>query len=55
MTNWIGGNFSRARNVVLLLDQRGAALVEDLHERGLDKDVTVLVWGEFGRTPKIDE
>ena len=32
-----------------------AALVEDLHERGLDKDVTVLVWGEFGRTPKINE
>jgi uncharacterized protein (DUF1501 family) len=22
--------------------------------RGLDKDVSVLVWGEFGRTPKIN-
>ena len=22
---------------------------------GLDKDVTVVVWGEFGRTPKINE
>ena len=28
-------------------------LVEDLHQRGLDKDCTVVVWGEFGRTPKI--
>ena len=30
-------------------------LVTDLHERGLDQDVTVVVWGEFGRTPKINE
>ena len=27
----------------------------DLHERGLDKDVLVLVWGEFGRTPSISQ
>lgn len=53
--DWHGGNFARARKVVPLLDQGVAALVEDLHERGLDKDVTVLVWGEFGRTPKINE
>ena len=37
-----------------LLDQGVSALVEDLHQRGLDKDVTVVVWGEFGRTPKIN-
>ena len=29
-------------------------LIEDFHQRGLDKDVTVIVWGEFGRTPKIN-
>jgi uncharacterized protein (DUF1501 family) len=29
--------------------------VTDLHERGLDKEVVVLVWGEFGRTPKISQ
>ena len=29
-----------------------SALVTDLHERGLDKDVSVVVWGEFGRTPQ---
>lgn len=34
-------------------DKAVSALVEDLHARGLDKDTTVLVWGEFGRTPLI--
>ncbi|MBW3539918.1 MAG: DUF1501 domain-containing protein [Planctomycetes bacterium] len=53
--DWHGQNFANARKVVPLLDQGIAALVEDLHERGLDRDVTVLVWGEFGRTPKINE
>ena len=38
-----------------LLDQGVSALVTDLHERGLDKDVSVVVWGEFGRTPKINK
>jgi uncharacterized protein (DUF1501 family) len=25
----------------------------DLHDRGLDQDVAVVLWGEFGRTPKV--
>lgn len=25
-----------------------------MHERGLDRDVSVVVWGEFGRTPMIN-
>jgi len=29
-------------------------LVEDLHDRGMHNDVTVVCWGEFGRTPKIN-
>jgi hypothetical protein len=29
-------------------------LLTDLQERGLDKDVCVVAWGEMGRTPKID-
>ena len=37
-----------------MLDNALTSLVEDLHERGLDKDVTVVCWGEFGRTPKIN-
>jgi hypothetical protein len=53
--DWHGANFAHARKVVPLLGQGIAALVQDLHERGLEKDVTVLVWGEFGRTPKINE
>ena len=34
---------------------RDARAVTDLHERGLDKDVTVVAWGEFGRTPQINK
>jgi uncharacterized protein (DUF1501 family) len=29
-------------------------LIEDLYDRGLDRDVAVVVWGEFGRTPKVN-
>jgi uncharacterized protein (DUF1501 family) len=55
--DWHGGdglNFPRSREEFPLLDQGLSALVSDLHERGLDKDVTVIAWGEFGRTPKIN-
>jgi hypothetical protein len=38
-----------------LLDRSIHALVTDLHERGMDKDVLVVVWGEFGRTPRISQ
>ena len=34
-------------------DQAVAALIEDLHQRGLNRRVLVVVSGEFGRTPKI--
>ncbi|MEO2032479.1 MAG: DUF1501 domain-containing protein [Planctomycetaceae bacterium] len=49
-----GMNFPRSRQEFPLLDQGLSALVTDLHERGLDKDVSVVVWGEFGRTPRIN-
>ncbi len=49
-----GTTFENARNHLPMLDQGLATLLDDLHQRGLDKDVTVLVWGEFGRTPKIN-
>lgn len=52
--DWHGANFTNGRKVIPLLDQGLAALVSDLHERGLDRDVSVVVWGEFGRTPKIN-
>lgn len=48
-------NFSEAKNTHLpWFDQGLSALIEDLHARGLDKDVAVVAWGEFGRTPKIN-
>jgi uncharacterized protein (DUF1501 family) len=31
-----------------------AALIEDLRDRGLDKDVLVVAMGEFGRTPRVN-
>jgi hypothetical protein len=34
-------------------DQAVAALISDIYERNLDKQVMVIVTGEFGRTPKI--
>jgi hypothetical protein len=55
--DWHGGdgmNFERSREEFPLLDRGLSSLIIDLHERGLDKDVSVVVWGEFGRTPKIN-
>jgi len=52
--DWHSGNFKRGREDFPLLDQGLSALVQDLHDRGLDRDVSVVVWGEFGRTPKIN-
>jgi hypothetical protein len=56
--DWHGGdgmNFPRSRQEFPLLDQGLSALITDLHERGLDKDVSIVMWGEFGRTPKINK
>ncbi|MBY0526907.1 MAG: DUF1501 domain-containing protein [Gemmataceae bacterium] len=46
-------NFPRLREMLPALDRGVAALVGDLRDRGLDKDVAVVVWGEFGRAPRI--
>lgn len=48
-------NFKRAREDFPMLDKGLSALFTDLHSRGLDKDVAVVVWGEFGRTPKLNK
>ncbi len=47
-------NFRDMRIQLPQLDQGFHALVTDLYERGLDKDVAVVLWGEFGRSPRID-
>ena len=50
-----GDNFGALKQDLPLLDQGVSALIEDLYQRGLDKDVSVVVWGEFGRTPVINK
>jgi hypothetical protein len=50
-----GGNFANCRANLPDLDQGVSALIEDLHDRGMADDVTVVVWGEFGRTPQINK
>lgn len=49
-----GKNFDLVRDHGRKLDQAVSALVQDLDERGMLDDVTVVVWGEFGRTPRIN-
>jgi hypothetical protein len=61
--DWHGGMNAegRANNSIFLreqedfpiFDQCVSALVEDLHLRGLADDCSVIIMGEFGRTPRI--
>jgi hypothetical protein len=55
--DWHGGSyntiFNREKEDFPIFDQCVSALIEDLHVRGLAEDCAVIVWGEFGRTPKI--
>ena len=50
-----GANFGALRQDLPLLDQGVSALLQDLRQRGLERDVSVVVWGEFGRTPTINK
>jgi hypothetical protein len=50
-----GKNFDALRQDLPLLDQGLTALLTDLRQRGLEKDVSVVLWGEFGRTPTINK
>jgi uncharacterized protein (DUF1501 family) len=52
--DWHERNFSGLRGQLPHLDRGLAALVADLHQRGLDQDVLVVVWGEFGRSPRVN-
>jgi uncharacterized protein (DUF1501 family) len=55
--DWHGGPnnsiFKREGEDFPVFDQCVSALVEDLCQRGMDRDCTVIAMGEFGRTPKI--
>jgi uncharacterized protein (DUF1501 family) len=48
-------NFGRMRQLLPIVDHALHALVTDLDERGLLGDVAIVVWGEFGRTPRINK
>ena len=47
-------NFKTLKNQLPMLDKGIANLIQDLHDRGMEDDVVTVVWGEFGRTPKIN-
>lgn len=57
--DWHGGSyntiFHREREDFPIFDNALACLLDDLKDRGMQDDVTVLVWGEFGRTPVISK
>jgi Protein of unknown function (DUF1501) len=49
-----GANFRTLKKQLPVLDRGVASLIQDLHDRGMDQDVITIVWGEFGRTPRIN-
>jgi uncharacterized protein (DUF1501 family) len=49
-----GQNFQTLRNQLPQVDRGIANLVMDLHDRGMAQDVSVVMWGEFGRTPRVN-
>lgn len=49
-----GQNFVQLRKQLPKLDTALCALIQDLHDRGMAKDVTIVMWGEFGRTPRVN-
>ena len=53
--DWHSNNHNTARDTHLPMFDRGlATLIADIYERGLGDDVSVVAWGEFGRTPRIN-
>ncbi|MFN0053890.1 MAG: DUF1501 domain-containing protein [Planctomycetales bacterium] len=47
--------WSGMKTMLPLMDRSIAMLISDLYDRGMDQEVAVVVWGEFGRTPKISQ
>src|SRR5205085_1281571 len=47
-------NFSTLKNQLPQLDNAYTSLLQELEERGLLKETLVVMWGEFGRTPKVN-
>jgi hypothetical protein len=49
-----GDNFNAMRRMLPKLDVGLSALILDLHERRLLESTAVVMWGEFGRTPRVN-
>ncbi len=49
-----GQNFTLLKQQLPQVDRGVSQLIQDLHDRGMDKDVVTVMWGEFGRTPRIN-
>ncbi|HEY1861537.1 MAG TPA: DUF1501 domain-containing protein [Gemmataceae bacterium] len=49
-----GSNFKTLKKQLPQVDRGVANLIQDLHDRGMEKDVVTVMCGEFGRTPKIN-
>jgi hypothetical protein len=49
-----GDNFNAMRRMLPMLDVGLSALIGELDERGMLDDTAVVMWGEFGRTPRIN-
>jgi hypothetical protein len=49
-----GQNFTQLKRMLPQVDKGISNLIQDLHDLGLNDDVVTIMWGEFGRTPKIN-
>jgi hypothetical protein len=52
-THW--ENFKDLRALLPEVDRGIANLIQDLHDRGMERDVVTVMWGEMGRAPKIGD
>jgi uncharacterized protein DUF1501 len=50
-----GQNFQTLRRQLPQVDKGISSLVTDLHDRGLLDDTIIVMWGEFGRTPRVNQ
>ena len=50
-----GQNFTTLRQQLPQVDRGVSNLIQDLCDRGMDQDVATIMWGEFGRTPRVNK
>lgn len=49
-----GNNFTTLKKQLPPLDVAISNLIQDLHDRGMQDEVVTVMFGEFGRTPKVN-